>query len=103
MEFLCASGLSISAMTLGAAQQTPNVIRLNTDLRLRSLPKAQKPAEAADSFWTEVSSRYSLENQTAMNPDNRAERVLAEIVLLFGAIGALILAIWTFLPAGPSQ
>ena len=103
MEILCALGLSIAAMEMSIAQSASNVIRLDADARAWTRHSDQAPADGDDSFWPEVSSRYALENPMPMNPDNRAGRVLAEIALLFGAIGALIFVIWIFLPGGIFQ
>ena len=89
-------------MELSTIQPTSKVVRLDTGARAGKRHNGKVPAEVDDPFWPEVSSRYALENPTPMNPDNRAGRVVGEIALLFGAIGALIFVIWTFLPGGIS-
>ena len=89
-------------MKLSTSHSTSKVIQLDTDARAWKRHSGQMPTDADGSFWPDVSSRYALENPTPMNPDNRAGRVLAEIALLFGAIGALIGLIWVFLPGGIS-
>jgi hypothetical protein len=98
MEFLCGLGLSAVIMTLNATRPSADIVPLDPGSRTSMRRSVQMPTNADDSFWPDVSSSYSLENPAPLNPENRASRVFTEIVLFFGAIGALIFAFWAFLP-----
>lgn len=100
MEILPGLALSITSMT--QARSIHRIIPLDAALRAGMRYSRPAPAEPDDPFWPEVSSSCSLENFAPIKPENRPGRVLSEVALIFGAVGALILALWTFLPGGIS-
>jgi hypothetical protein len=71
---------------------------LDPDTRCWSRQLADNRNDEIDDFWPEVSTRYSLEDSTPVNPANTQGRVLLEIGLVLGAVGALVAAVYILLP-----